>query len=161
MRLYLMRHALAEDPIEDRPDDLRALTSKGRKRASRVARFLKDHDERPERIFSSPVVRALQTAEIVQSVLEIDNPIAILRALASDGDPAEVIAALAETQLTSVLLVGHEPLLSKLAAGLLTPDVWRYRLSRCMVLAIRLRAAGGARPRFVLDPKDLQVWTHP
>jgi len=160
MRIYLMRHALAEEADEQVPDELRALTTKGRKRARRVAKFLSDHSEHPDRIFSSPQVRAVQTAEIVQGELGLQEPVVILPALAPDGDPAAVIAALAKTPLPSVLLVGHEPLLSKLAAGLLTPDEWKPRMPRCMVLSIRLKPTGRARTRFVLDPKDLQLWTH-
>ena len=77
MRLYLMRHALAEETSENLPDELRALTSKGRKRAQRVARWLRSHGERPDRVFASPLVRAVQTAEIVHGALGLDEPVTI------------------------------------------------------------------------------------
>src|SRR5215207_5369 len=68
-----MRHGPAEDSSPTGRDGDRALTPDGRERTRAVARALIAENEAPLTIVSSPLVRALQTAEIVAAVTELEK----------------------------------------------------------------------------------------
>ena len=77
MIIALMRHGEAEDDIEDCYGGMAdfVLTDIGREQASKVASLLTELS--PERIFTSPLRRASETAEIISSTLGIGAPITI------------------------------------------------------------------------------------
>ncbi len=68
MRLYLIRHAMAEDN-NPAGDAERALTPKGRLRMAEEAKGLREFRVRPEIILTSPLRQALETATIVAEEL--------------------------------------------------------------------------------------------
>ena len=70
MKLYVMRHGPAEDH-HAAGDAARALTTSGRERVRQVAELLVTEGEAPKHIVSSPLVRALQTAEIVHAQAKV------------------------------------------------------------------------------------------
>ena len=72
MKLYFLRHGLADWPNWTENDDARPLTKKGKKQMRRVAKFLAVLMIEPEVILSSPLPRAFQTAEIVAEELDLD-----------------------------------------------------------------------------------------
>jgi phosphohistidine phosphatase len=118
VRLHLLRHAHAGDAFEwVGDDDLRPLTSKGRKQAERLGRFMCEHDIRPDVIVSSPLVRAVQTAEIVAA--ELGMTVRRDPRLASGFSQRELWALLDELGAREPLLVGHEPDLSSLLSYLI------------------------------------------
>lgn len=119
MILYLMRHgdATATEGFEQ------SLTEKGRLTTEKIARLLAaSHFDRPEAIHASPLLRAQQTAAIVQSIFALDTPVSTTNAVASDAmleQPMSLIASLAK-QHRSLMLIGHDPLMSRLASAILT-----------------------------------------
>ena len=118
VRLHLLRHAHAGDAFEwVGDDDLRPLTSKGRKQAERLGRFMCEHDVRPDVIVSSPLVRATQTAEIVAA--ELGMTVRKDPRLASGFSQRELWALLDELGAREPLLVGHEPDLSTVLSYLI------------------------------------------
>jgi phosphohistidine phosphatase len=118
VRLHLLRHAHAGDAFEwIGDDDLRPLTGKGRKQAERLGRFMCEHGIRPDVIVSSPLVRAVQTAEIVAA--ELGMTVRKDHRLASGFSQRELWALLDELGAREPLLVGHEPDLSSLLSYLI------------------------------------------
>src|SRR6188472_2355125 len=113
MKVYVMRHGPAEDDSPTGRDADRALTTSGRDRTRSVARALVEGDEAPVQIISSPLVRALQTAEIVAAAASVD-PVEVRREIAPGGDSVALIAELVRAGKRRVMLVGHEPDLSML-----------------------------------------------
>jgi phosphohistidine phosphatase len=113
MELCLVRHAIAvERGSSEYPDDAsRPLTDEGRERMERGARGLA-WLWTPELIVSSPLVRALETAAILQAALG-DPPIRYSEALAN-GDHGELFDDLRDHRRESIAVVGHEPWLSEL-----------------------------------------------
>lgn len=116
--LHLLRHAHAGDPARwDGPDALRPLSAKGRAHAARLAALLAALDEPPDRVVSSPKVRARETAEPVAAALglglEIDERLA-------GGLDAGLLAALLDAggERRRPCLVGHDPDLSLLLGSL-------------------------------------------
>src|SRR3982074_3157337 len=116
MLLYLLRHADADTPAAS--DSARALSEKGHDQARKVARFCEAHDMQLSLVLSSPVRRAHETAQIVSATLRAELLIAPW--LACGMDPEGALEELrAYRGQNSVLLVGHEPDFSQLAAHLL------------------------------------------
>lgn len=117
MLLYLLRHADAEQHASS--DATRALTPKGVEQAKRVGQFCRRHGLEPSVILTSPLARAAQTARLFAA--EVDEPeIVVAPFLASGMQPETALQELkAYNELNSLMLVGHEPDFSHLAAKLL------------------------------------------
>jgi phosphohistidine phosphatase len=140
MRVTLIRHAEAGD---DAPrDEARALTEHGRRDAGRMGHGLAKHGVRFSTLASSPLVRAVQTAEIVAAAIEHEGRILVTDLLVPEGAIGRALAFIrqaAESAVDSpsVALVAHEPILSAIAAALL--GMARYPpLRKSEALRIRL-----------------------
>lgn len=119
MQVFLIRHAEAVDETLALRDPHRHLTETGRGQARAIGDRLRWHDCLPTHIWSSPLVRAVQTAELVASHLQSELAVHVVPALAPDENPRAVVAELAALPAGSVaVVVGHEPGLSALG-GLL------------------------------------------
>lgn len=149
-----LRHAEAEPG--DGEDFPRRLTDKGRRQAARVARFFADHLPAPGLIVSSPVTRALQTAEVLAE--RSGTRLVIADWLACGMSPAACFAGLREfaNEAGPVVLVGHEPdFSSALAAFVGAGDGGAFRLRKATlawVEADRLEPGGG-RLQFLVPPR--------
>lgn len=114
MELILWRHAEAEDGSPGQPDAGRMLTARGRKQAMKVAGWLDRNLPSGCRILCSPARRTVQTADALGRKFRIHADLGI------DGDPQRLLQ-LANWPLgrEPVLLVGHQPVLGRLAALLI------------------------------------------
>lgn len=120
MDLFLVRHAIAQDPSEAQPDAERALTARGQRRFRESVRGLRRLEAPLGGVVHSPLVRAAQTAALLAPWLE--GPVVASELLtASPGEP--LLALLAETGASRLAVVGHEPWLGELASLLLTGDL--------------------------------------
>ncbi len=123
MKLYLLRHGIAEatghgDPARD-PE--RRLTPEGAERVSEIARGLRRLGVQPDVIFTSPLVRARQTAEIVAEVLGLTDRLEETEHLGVPPDSTALVRQLNKQRPRpdAVMLVGHEPHLSEFTALLI------------------------------------------
>lgn len=126
MNLYIMRHGEAETIGAEYPSDsVRPLTSNGRKRVELSTKGMKATDVTADKIISSPLVRARQTAEIVHQALGVATDIEFSGALPTGDIDGIVLAVQAHSRYENVMLVGHEPTLSRLVSVLASgsPDV--------------------------------------
>ena len=124
MDIFLVRHAEAIDETVVLRDPHRHLTAHGRQQAAQLGDRLRWHDCSPTRIWTSPLVRAVQTAELVGRGLESKLAIEACPALAPGGSARELVAALQGLPNDAiVVVVGHEPGLSALAGVLVAGDV--------------------------------------
>jgi len=121
MDCILLRHGIAVEREEwDGPDTDRPLTERGAKRVSQVASGLKWLEVQPTYIFSSPLVRALETADIVQASLSIPSAVKRADELLPDANPERLLALFRDLPPeASVLCVGHEPHLGVTASLML------------------------------------------
>lgn len=121
MRIYLMRHGLAGNRDAWQGDDrLRPLTDKCERRIYAAADGLKALDLAVDKLLTSPLVRARQTAEIVGEVLNLR--IEEHEAL-SPGFDLEQLASLLTSYSTArgLMLFGHEPDFSHVIGQLIAP----------------------------------------
>ena len=118
--LYLVRHAIAAERGAEWPDDTkRPLTVRGMARFKDAVRGLHRLDVVIDEIFTSPLMRARQTADLLAAGLASTPVVKTLEALAPDHAPAAVLTALARAARRSrIALVGHEPGLGELAGHL-------------------------------------------
>ncbi len=117
--LCIMRHGIAEDRRAGLADAKRALTPEGREGMQKIAEGLAKTGFEPAWVVSSPYVRAAETARIVAGSFGPKVPFDFCDALEPSGSAEQLLAFLAgRSQHTRVLVVGHEPDLSALAARL-------------------------------------------
>jgi phosphohistidine phosphatase len=153
MQILLVRHG---DAVEHgaRTDGERWLTPKGRLTTRAVAAALAAEQVVPSQIFTSPLVRAVQTSEILAAEYGFNGPFEVLPALVPHGDPEQVIVTLdgVEDGVT-VALVGHEPSVSTLAGQLL--GVSFPPLKKSAVCSMRRSPTGRYSFEWMLLPKTL------
>ena len=121
MRIVLFRHGPAEtrDPARWPDDSSRPLTARGADVTRRAARGVARMEPGITRVCSSPADRALDTARLLSSELELGEP-ELLPALAPEGAWRDALPWLAEQPADAVVaLVGHQPGLDLLAGKLL------------------------------------------
>ena len=116
--LYLVRHAIAAERGSEWPDDTkRPLTERGISRFKEAVKGLRHLDVTVDEIFTSPLVRARQTAELLAAGVDGKPPIKVLEALAPGHSFTSFMSQLAKVaKRRRVALVGHEPDLGELAA---------------------------------------------
>ena len=116
--LYLLRHAHAGDPEGwSGDDDLRPLSEKGRRQASRLGAALARWSEAPDLFITSPRVRARETAELAAEALGAG--VVEDRRLARPLDAALVAEIAAAHDASRPCLVGHDPDFSEVLGELL------------------------------------------
>jgi phosphohistidine phosphatase len=143
MNLYILRHGIASAPGEDglpktMPDAERPLSAKGKQRLWGVTGAMRKMEIAFDAVVSSPLLRARQSAQIVTEALDLRRKLVLTDHLMPDGSPKLLVEQLTTLGPRSkdILLVGHEPYLSKLMAMLLAGDT---------DAAIDLRKGGLAR----------------
>jgi phosphohistidine phosphatase len=115
--LYLLRHGIAVDPgSSGMPDDARPLTEKGIKRMRQIAAGLLALDLELDRIVTSPLPRAKETAEIVALALGARERLETANVLQTGSDAATVERWLRDRSEERMMLVGHNPTLSELVS---------------------------------------------
>ena len=143
MRVTLIRHAEAGD---DAPrDESRSLTIRGRADTRRLGRVLARRGVRFTLVVTSPLVRAVQTAEIVAAAIGYRGRMPASALLEPEAAALDVVAFLKTVaDEKSVALVAHEPILSAVAAAL-THKPRHPALRKAEALRIRLPdGLGGA-----------------
>ncbi len=119
--LYFLRHGQAADADAWRGDDFdRPLTDEGRQRMALEAEAIKRLDLGVERIVTSPLVRAQQTAAIVADALNVRDMLVEDERLGAHFGLERLANVLrANPGASALMLVGHEPSLSATIGGLI------------------------------------------
>ena len=147
MQVFLIRHAAAVDETLALRDPHRHLTAQGREQARSLGDRLRWHDCAPTHVWASPLARALQTAELVASAMQSTACVEVVPALAPDGDPREVAAAVRALGAGAVMLVGHEPSLSAVGGLLVGAQDFEVLGKACAARIVN----GALRWRFAWD----------
>ena len=120
MVVYVMRHAEAVEESDLLKDDWRYLTENGRASAEKVSSSIAKIGRKPRLTITSPLTRAVQTAEIAAGKACRKNVIVASGLLLPGADISELITFLKGCkEAKRVMLVGHEPQLGLLVSTLL------------------------------------------
>jgi phosphohistidine phosphatase len=151
MRIYLLRHGIAEDAGPRTPDAKRELTDKGRTKLAAILQVARRAGVQPELVLSSPLVRAVQTAEMAREILGVESPVQQTPLLVPEADPHKVWEELCGLRnLDEVLLAGHEPLLGELSAWLLGSPMLQVRMTKAALVCIEMEHFRG-QPQGILN----------
>lgn len=157
MQILLVRHAEAVDMRSALSDYDRWLTEAGRRAMTKVGESLSTSGLRYTQVYTSPLVRAVQTAEILAaSAPAFDGPLEVHRALSTEeGTTAEVLAPLEQAPDDAlIVMVTHMPKVGVLTAhlgGLVSAPAFRTG-SACLLSV----ADGSGRVEWMLDPSSLE-----
>lgn len=161
MRVLLVRHGAAVDLRSAPTDELRWLTRDGRAQMLAVAQTLRTAGLSPTEIYTSPLVRAVQTAEILAAAEpRFEGPIEIHPALASEyGTTAQALAPLDRVDRSNedalLVLVTHMPKIEVLAGHLCGTDRFEFFQPGACCLIEVTEARGAAQ--WMLDPKTCEL----
>jgi phosphohistidine phosphatase len=148
MDILLIRHGQAVDEAPGLGDAGRWLTGKGRKVSRKVAKWVAKGGKRtPRAIWTSPLARSVQTAEILAAATGWKGEVRVCPQLSPGHDPGDLLKLLASESGTidgPIALVGHEPSLSLIANALLG-DVGFTGLKKSGILALTWDAPGEGR----------------
>ena len=141
MDLFIIRHAWAAERDDSAyPDDsLRPLTEEGRKRFARMIESLVPRGLTPQLIVTSPIVRCMQTAEILAAALGKKTKVVQRKELLPGGDPKHLLAGTEKhaSGLDQVAWVGHAPDVGYLVATLIGLDNGWMDLKKGAIAALR------------------------
>ena len=156
LRLVLLRHAIAEELSQapssrGRPpsDFDRRLTAPGRAKLRRILRHYLRRMPAPGSLYSSPLLRARQTALVASGLLHL--PVQLSEALCPGGSACDWLTTV---PVDDLMVVGHEPDLSRLAAEFLGLSRPLFSLKKAG-LACLTGDIGVGRLEWLLTPRWL------
>jgi phosphohistidine phosphatase len=152
MELYLLRHGAAEDGGPDTPDEERALTAEGRRKLRPVLDAGATAGMKPTLILSSPLKRAIQTAELAKNVLKYKGDVLRTKSLVPGATVEQVWEEIrGHRDEESLLMVGHNPLFSELSGYLLGSNEIEVDFKKGAILRVDF-------DRFPPRPKGILRW---
>jgi phosphohistidine phosphatase len=143
MKLVLVRHAAAVDGGSEINDETRYLTPEGRVFFRKTARTMLKNGVEPALILTSPLIRAIQTADILAESLSYCGPL-VVRSDLRPGFGMHALGRMLDEYHSAgeIVIVGHEPDLSVIIGFLLQLSGW-FSLKK------------GAAVKLKIDPSDL------
>lgn len=161
MILYVLRHAEAVERSETLQDQWRYLTEKGRAAAKKMSASIARFGPKTRLTITSPLTRAVQTAEIAAEKACRKNVVVASTLLLPEADIHELVAYLkGGAEAKRVMVVGHEPQLGMLVAALLGRPVEVVSLNKCACVALKLNPVSDDKPAsflWYLSPEKKRV----
>lgn len=155
MKVYLVRHAQADSDVPEGLDDgARPLTGKGRHAAEKHFKSLEKRMRGVGLVLMSPLVRAVQTAQILALVQELDVPVRVHRSLLPDMPVGSQERLLQEHRGEDLVLVGHNPSIPAMAAHLMKLAQFPRSVPTGTVIALELEKHAPARLVFFAAPGE-------
>jgi phosphohistidine phosphatase len=145
VKLFLVRHGDADAEIpEGLADDARALTAKARQQIQAHFEGLAERMQGITLVLTSPLVRAVQTAQILTFALRHDGVLKAHRSLLPDMPVGAIDSVLSEHEGERLVLVGHAPSMGAMAARLLSLQTFPKPVSPGTVIGLERPDSGGA-----------------
>lgn len=152
MRLFILRHGIAEDHGSRAKDAERALTEEGREKLGAVLHRAAKAGVAPSLILTSPYVRARQTAQMAAEALGRGIPVLPVDSLVPHSSPQAVWQSVQEHRTEdSIMLAGHEPLLSQVVSHFLACPALRFEFRKGAIVAMEMDSFRG-------DPHGTLEW---
>lgn len=150
MRIFLVRHgeADAETP-EGLGDEARALTAKARAATANHFASLSERMGPVSLILTSPLVRTVQTAQLLSLALRHEGPLKAHRSLLPDMPVGTIEPLITEHAGQNFALVGHQPSMGAMAAHLLGMQSFPKPVNPGTVIALERGEGEGAPMKFL------------
>jgi len=154
--IVLLRHGIAEEATAEKKDEDRGLTSEGHARMKEIARGLANVFPKAQVIYTSPLLRAVQTALWVSKGYKSKVSINTTDALAPGVAAKQFLELLRKIEERRVIFVGHEPTLTKDMAALAGVDAKQLELKKGGCYGVRIAPDGTATLEWLLTPRVLR-----
>ncbi len=144
VKLIIVRHAEAVERSPDITEQERYLTPEGRAFFRKTAETMKDKGIGPDLILTSPLIRAVQTADILAETISYGGRLIVTDDL-SPGFGMGELRQLLETykEAKEIVIVGHEPDLGGVVASLLSlPEGLAFKKGAAVKLRINAEDLG-------------------
>lgn len=149
MIIHIIRHAEAIERTPEVPEEHRYLTPRGRRRFRKAARSLATLGIEPDVILTSPLIRSVQTADILAEELRFKRELIVAGELSPGFRPERLDELLKlHPQATEVALVGHEPDLGLVTRALLGEEA-SLALPKGGTVSFKRSATGTGEPQFL------------
>lgn len=135
--LYIIRHAKSDWEDAELHDIERPLAERGLRDAKIMAGLFKEKGIVPDRMISSPALRAFSTCRIFSDIIGFDNKDIAIDQILYFGNIAEIINML-QTQVSSansICIFGHNPTFSLLASVLC--EEFSAEMPTCCIVALQ------------------------
>lgn len=155
--IVLLRHGIAEERTEEKKDEDRSLTAEGHARMKQIALGLERVLPKVQAVYSSPLLRAMQTALWVSKAYRARVEVTSVDALAPEATAKAFRAFVAKIEAPRAVLVGHEPSLThnlRALLGLDANDAIELKKGGCY--GIRIGEDGRAVLEWMLPPRILR-----
>ena len=155
--VVLLRHGIAEPHGARADDDARILTETGNHRMKQIGRGLAKRFPKADVIYSSPLIRCVETAEWVEKAYGSSIVVKTYSALAPDAGVDDLRALIDGSEARRIICVGHEPNLSTtmLAVTKMSSD-GTIELKKGGCYGVRMFAGGDAQLEWMLPPRVLR-----
>lgn len=164
--LTILRHAKAAVAEADQLDMDRPLLEKGRRQIEQIAPVIRGIKPAPDRLLSSPALRATETADGTAAAIKFDQAVLLERGI-YEAAPTTLLEILREqpSSVEHLVLVGHNPGLEMLVSGLCSGNDTRLNLklptagvAHISLEVVRWRQArwGCGILHFLLTPRSLK-----
>lgn len=155
--VVLLRHGIAEPHGTRATDEERVLTETGNRRMKQIGRGLAKRFPKAELIYSSPLIRCIETAEWVEKAFGASVVLRTTDILKPDGVVEDFLTLVTSSEARRIICVGHEPNLSAtmLALTKMRPD-GAIELKKGGCYGLRLFDDGSARLEWMLPPRVLR-----
>ena len=155
--VVLLRHGIAEPHGTRESDEARLLTATGNRRMKQIGRGLSKRFPKAEVIYSSPLIRSIETAEWVEKAFGASVVLRTTGVLQPDGLLEDFRTLVASSGARRIICVGHEPNLSMtmLALTMMSSD-GGIELKKGGCYGLRLFDDGTACLEWMLPPRVLR-----
>lgn len=121
MELLVIRHGKAENAgVVPGGDSARPLTEHGSQQFRNVAKWISQHQSSPDLILHSPLVRATQTAQILQDVVELSDELCCPHSWLGFGMNVETLVSFVRSLgVERIAVVAHMPDVARCTADLI------------------------------------------
>jgi phosphohistidine phosphatase len=163
MDCILVRHGIAVEPDEwDGTEENRPLTEKGKRRVRQAAEGLAALDCKPTHLFTSPYVRAYDTARLLRAVVCPTLKVETREELVVGAKPQQLVELLHALPSDAVVVcVGHEPQLgeavSLLLGGKALPNFPLKKAGAALIESEDVINQGEGRLCWWLQPRQLRI----
>jgi phosphohistidine phosphatase len=165
MELFLFRHGEAGKRLQSGSKDFdRPLTSTGQKEVESISISLKKLKINFDRIITSPLKRAHQTAVIVSNIFVMEDRVEDWDELKPEGNRLDLYKKLSQLKSdSSLLIIGHQPYLSEMIGNLIfdydsdnEPRIILKKSGLAKIVITSLMPTMKGELRWLLSPKLLR-----